>query len=722
MLDLVEDKTRNLIAMAHRIAYCGNLNRALQLIEEHLKTTSLADIDRAAVLSTKSELLFLDKEFKASHQVFSLELEPLLKSLPHNVAIVIEFNRSNVAFASIDSDEISRYQNLVDEMRFAGIRHQNDSDLLHASKQAARGQSYDSLPTFWRELVRTYKQGHWSSFRNASCYMAEECIRLQEFADAAFHASIAENSEIAKQIAKSLVDSRKPKEISKVLEKLMTTANLRSHFNIACEFIQEATDIVPNDFVDRLIRWILPRCKRERDPEDHGASEKVAWNTIKAIASRSTEEMAQKIIITATKHPAWKEIEKNPNKLILNREEIIDAVYQTVPASPEESLPVLADLAIPLATDRKNSQDYAKTLNLLGRIVSYGPESVSKTIRDALFPKGQGIYPALMQLAPHFGYEILNTNNQLDNYAKKIITDLNNVVQQLPKGTQPIPVNGPKMTWHSVKEHEIVYVHYLSLTDLHAMASNRKNFSPESIRDVIRALSKSISDPENVLANKYPFIDCIKRFADVLDRNLANDLFEVLAPIAEGRIELTGHFPDIEQQNHPLSVFRFNGVTLNQVVGHALFILSCIEYHLPDVFGDRLLCIVEKSLSSSSPEIRKSAFAAVREIPTISESTWVPVIMGMQDPNTNAAALAFDAIVNKNNATLTRPQWRMVTYALKTAQSNSSILLRRAAADALSTLKSQAPNRKIANELEEIQQLFASDIAYSVRNAAKVNK
>jgi hypothetical protein len=51
----------------------------------------------------------------------------------------------------------------------------------------------------------------------------------------------------------------------------------------------------------------------------------------------------------------------------------------------------------------------------------------------------------------------------------------------------------------------------------------------------------------------------------------------------------------------------------------------------------------------------------------IAESTWMPLLLGTRDPDSEAAALAFDAMSAKQGAHLTRAQWKMAVYSLKIA-------------------------------------------------------
>lgn len=168
-----------------------------------------------------------------------------------------------------------------------------------------------------------------------------------------------------------------------------------------------------------------------------------------------------------------------------------------------------------------------------------------------------------------------------------------------------------------------------------------------------------------------------------------------------------------------ISRWRINNATEEQVTAQALFVLACIERSSPGTCGARLQALVRKALSNNSATIRKAAFAAAREIPAISESTWMPLLLGTRDPDAEAAALAFDAMSARQDVRLTRSQWKMAAYSFSLAQLSPSIELRMAAARAVSRLFSQAPNEALKAELSGIRELFAADIAHSVRVAAE---
>ena len=252
MLDLASAETRIAIANARRQAMTGHEQVALDRLGGAFATTS-DQVDKAAILLTKAELLYLAGKYKASFEVFGNELDALVPNLPHSVALVVGFNRCDVAMSLFDSAGTSRFYDLVDEQHIAGIEHWDDSAMLSATRSAERGRSYESLPTIWRELLRTYRQGRWAAFRQASRYMADECVRVGLPHAAAFHAAVALDTDCAKHVAVTLLNSRNVTAVEATITKLLLTANLQSHFAVACEVFQTLTDAIPDSLVDRVI-------------------------------------------------------------------------------------------------------------------------------------------------------------------------------------------------------------------------------------------------------------------------------------------------------------------------------------------------------------------------------------------------------------------------------------------------------------------------------------
>ena len=134
MLDRVSPETRTAIADARRCAMAGQEQAALDRLGKMLTNESANVLDRAAILLTKAELLYLAGRYRDSHDVFVNELDSLIRELPHAVALVIGFDRCDVAMALFDSARALRFYDLVDEQQIAGIEHWDDSAMLSATQ------------------------------------------------------------------------------------------------------------------------------------------------------------------------------------------------------------------------------------------------------------------------------------------------------------------------------------------------------------------------------------------------------------------------------------------------------------------------------------------------------------------------------------------------------------------------------------------------------------
>ncbi|MFO0816297.1 MAG: hypothetical protein U1A77_00060 [Pirellulales bacterium] len=719
MLELVTNATRLYLARARRTAYFGKIDAAIESLVQRASDSGTLEIDRIALRCTQAELLHLDGQYSAAHEVFSFHLDAIPESVPESVRFVIGFNRADVASSMFDSEGTSRFYDLADELHLAGIDHWDDSAVLSASISSGEGRGYESLPIIWRELRRTYELGRWATFRRASRHMGKECIRLGQAADAVYHCTMACDTKFGEQLAIALLAARRADILEVTFNNLMRSANLLAHFMVACAVIQSAADGVPDHQIDSLIRWMLSRAGRIKEPTTFSSSTEVVWKTIAMIASRASSDVATEIVEAALKHSAWVETPELPNQFIRSREELIDAVNQAVTAVPAESLEALAVACLPLATTRRNFKDFGNAVNLLGHIVHRSTDDVKRTIRDSLYPKGKGIPPILMQTASHFGQEITNNNKQLDAYADGVVANLLKVVQHLALEEDPSVVYGQVMTFTSTRSDEKLVVHLISVDDIRGMARNRRQFTRESIGRVVEALATSAADPDNLLDNRLVFIDCIKDFADCMNEEHASRIWGTLRSIATGEFDVSSDLPSGEEGNHSLNRTRVKGATRNQLRGHAIFVLACIDHEVPGVFGTDLQSIVEQALSSPSSDVRKRAFAAVREMSALTEKTWAPLLLATRDPDEMAAALAFDAIASRKDAQFTRPQWRMLAYSLRSAQLYASIELRRAAAASVAALTPQVPKGRLRTEFVEIRQAFMGDIAFSVRSAIK---
>ena len=146
------------------IAYLGQPQDAIRRAE-----ASLSEIpngatvgDRLAIGMFKAEILHLDGNGEDALRVFDSEIEPLLPLVPHECQIVAAHNRSDISFGLLKPDEM--YYNVLDESKVGGVNIWNSQALYNATQDAAAGKPYESFPTFWQELLRTYRQGCWRAF------------------------------------------------------------------------------------------------------------------------------------------------------------------------------------------------------------------------------------------------------------------------------------------------------------------------------------------------------------------------------------------------------------------------------------------------------------------------------------------------------------------------------------------------------------------------------
>lgn len=196
MLDQVTPTIRILIAECRRLAFSGKSDDAQQKLRAAVvNKDGLQAIDRAAAFLAIAELLYIDGDCEASHEIFVSDLDSIIPELPNDTALAIAFNRCDVASGLFDSDGIMRFYDLLDEQRIAGVEHWDDSAMLRAAEHAKKGRNYESVPAVWRELLRTYRQCRWSAFRHASRRMGEECLRIGQPHFAAYHAAISHDAE-----------------------------------------------------------------------------------------------------------------------------------------------------------------------------------------------------------------------------------------------------------------------------------------------------------------------------------------------------------------------------------------------------------------------------------------------------------------------------------------------------------------------------------------------
>jgi hypothetical protein len=152
--------------------------------------------------------------------------------------------------------------------------------------------------------------------------------------------------------------------------------------------------------------------------------------------------------------------------------------------------------------------------------------------------------------------------------------------------------------------------------------------------------------------------------------------------------------------------------------GIALYVLACIERDKPRIYGKNLDRIIQAGLTDVAPDVRKAAFAAAREKPTLTEAEFTALILGTRDGDADAANSAFAAIANKKGLELKRPQWRLLIHSVQLAAQSRSVKLPRAAAYTCSQLMSLVPAGAMEKSLSDLLDIFLRDPCFSVRQNA----
>ena len=202
-----------------------------------------------------------------------------------------------------------------------------------------------------------------------------------------------------------------------------------------------------------------------------------------------------------------------------------------------------------------------------------------------------------------------------------------------------------------------------------------------------------VDDRENFLVNRSMLADWIGRMTDRLSESVAQRAFDVLVPLARGRIDEPTTRPNAAQMSDPLNPFQFGTGEPAELRGAALLAIARVLAQLPATYRRRFDGVLEEALSATESEVRRLAFAAAREVPKLSRPALMAVMQGMRDADANAAASAFASLATKSDLRLSRSQWHLFTYAARMASHSSVSELRATAAAALANLASRDSNR-----------------------------
>jgi len=413
------------------------------------------------------------------------------------------------------------------------------------------------------------------------------------------------------------------------------------------------------------------------------------------------------------------EIASTPNRLFVSREEMVTAITHLLPVLPREELPILADRTVPLATTRRQLHDYPKVINLLCRIAELAGDGVKQSLQASLYPPGQSVDAFLAQAAPLFQQQ-QPSPEQLAASAASVSRHVHLQVQRLDPGQEFTPFPGMIMNSFKELDGQRIVVSAADTAELRALSRYRQHLPQDSLLLVIDAVLDLIRDRENIIANRTSLVRVLMSLVDRCDREISERILAVLAPLARGEFDEPTTTMTFAEATNPLNPTKFHGGDPSTLRGMSLIALARIAMAQGDSWRRRIEPILEEALTDSAAEVRRLAYAAARQLSSLSELVCTALLLGTRDPDEEAAATAFVTLATNDGCRLTRQQWHLLLYSGKMAVQSSSVTLRRTAAGAIARLKDRTPPPigPLQRQANDLLATFSADICASVRNEA----
>ena len=705
MIELLSPQVRMLLVESRSAAMRGDLPAAIGKLGTHSGISQLVPLEEAAISMLVAELFYLNFDNERALEVFSADIDPKVQNLSEDVLRVIAGNRLTVAMDRCDAGSVRDFYLHVDEERLADTQVDDSDAVLRAELAAQTDRHYEAFPAFWRVFVRAYKTGDWRSGWVAAGNLGRECLRLGWPAEAARLAILALNEKLAKAVGDDLVSRRDPQLVDSTLDVVLHMANLKRHADTACTLLAQIGDIVPSARVSGLVDWLLPKCSlcAAKWPESNATKE--AWLAIKAIAPQFTPEQALAAAKTAIAHPA-------PLPL---REHIIETLNLCVTSLPLNFLPEVVEAALAFLKKAQTDGDWVETINLVCHCAHRGDENIRGTIRDKLYPPGGTKNALLVLVAPRLG-KTFEKRESMTKLAEKIAAELPLTVQRLKPDDIPLTVTLSTGNSTKTQDGSKIVVNFMGGHQLEALTQHRKMISPDVLENLINSMLKMIAEQENAPVNKEYILLCLQDFGDVLSKVQASSVFEVLAPIADGKMAPATAIMSEAEADNPLNPFKMHSGKLADVRGIALYALAKID-KLGSFYGKNIDPILEKALIDPNGDVRSWAFRTARERPSLSVSALMALLFWTRDSVPESAAAAFAAIGHAEHLVLNESQWQLLVLSFVAAQACPHVVVRHNAAYSLSRLIKRNPPPEVTERLAELQRLYADDIAFSVRSA-----
>lgn len=710
-LEALQPTTRKLLVSARVAAMRGRCADVCAKLSERVAATiPSAHLEITALGLLWSELLYLDGQGAEALRVFDTVVKPQQASLPTTVQLVTTDNLSVLQMGELLGEGATTFYHLVDRRRVAQFDASDRDTILAAHSAIEKDRLTEALPLLWQNLLRAHSLACWRASKWAAERLAKLYLKVGDLEHACHYLVAAEAVKEMEQLADATATRGDQTIIRTVLRRLMDFANLRRHFMVACKFIAKIPDLIPDSDVETLAQWLLPRC---REPAAHngGGVMHAAWDAIRELGHRLAETTSQQFLEAALSHPDWLAPLPGENRFLPHREILVKAVTFLVHAAPKVYLAEVVEGTLPLATERAQDHDYEPVVNLLCNLSELGGDALRERIKTALYLPGKPLNRLLLQVAGDFGVTFPPT--QWEELADRIANEIRLTVQRLKPGESAKPVAETLMTMNQSTPVDQLQVTVQSGAGLQAVVSGKKYLSDEGIDRIVRVLVEMASNQDNLLSNREYLLSALCEFADRAQPRLCDEVVRALEPLARG-FAIESADSSNSASGHPLASARMNFGTPQQV--QAIALVAAATYCGSDAARYRILseALVEGFVSPPTV-VRKGAYAAARRLPRLSSEDLLPILMGLRDPEPVAAIAAFAAFAERKEWSMTRPMWKLFLLAARLASKSTNSSLRRHAAVALRSRIEDAPTEATRNDAQAIMEVFAGDLAFSVR-------
>lgn len=710
MLDAATATTRLTYAKSRILALLGKAEGALQRIDSQIGNCKTA-VDKIALLSLKAEILHLNCRDLEAIELFNQSLDQLTVDVPEAIALSVGYNRSDVAFALLKSDD---FYELGDRADVADVKLWKYEACYNATELAKAGKHYDALPILWRELHRSYTQGCWRPIRLAHQHMARECATLGWLGRATYHAIMCCNKSTQVEIGSALRLQGSPEQVDDAIKQSIAWGQLTRHFISACQILKNMADAIPDGLVAKIFEWVLPRASTTNDSLGERDALTEAWKTLGLLGHRLNKQQVAKAAHAAITHPCWS-VSVEPPIVPVLRMEVLQSLRKLTQAMDKKTGKKLALETLRLLRERKQDYDYRDTMQLLCRIAMHGDKSTKAMLKRELYPSGKPLNAIELQLADAFGHE--GNFARLDEACGRIATNVRLQVQRLNKGEEPKRADFTVFTVNATKDETQIVVSMIETLDIAAIFRYRSKLSQKTLRLLVDAILEVIEDPENILANKYAMIECLSWIGDVCPISLAKRIAKTLLPLARGNVIEPTITMTSREASDPLNRWKMPSGHPKEVQAIAVYALASLERDKKGSVGLKVLYeLIQKLAGDSDSNVRLLTFAAARELPVLDEVTSSTVMLGTRDRDGNVARAAFSAI-GGGGKKVGKAEWPLLLNAAAAALKEPDPNVRCGAAETLHRLSQKSPSSEIRQRSHDLLSTFASDRCWSVRNA-----